>query len=920
MFRSVLVLAAALVHLCAGESVIFPSGETLNSVDEVPDGYASAISTSSLLFDSEGLDSVSLSVYVPVSRWKSPDQRYFRANPTFIACLQNTSTALSGEDKPIEIAEGYRTAAESPSSDALTTGEAAVVRFTNATDGMTVNDIVRVAIQQCVPVFEDVQRNIGIGVTDDTVLIQMRPDDGSDLGFESDWWAYLDSAYDLATTPTCDEDTVLSSNGDKYPSTATSAEAEVGAIDYAITRDSEDFKRLVQYPASYILFADEESSSSWCGTEGAPCNPCASHPAGFTPSQRCADRTMSKRLFTALRRVDKHVRAQLNAQLRITEAWDEPHSGAVDGDQAENSLHYEGRAAKLELSGSSDLTSLAKYCICADIDYVEHKGTYLFVAVQKQEAYSSNYIEFDSEALVPVLPPSVATETYEVGEVYTHAYLFDSDGRENKNLCDDGTIGDFKDPDERYFRLDPTLVKCYQAISTRDNKYNGDGAARRKIVVLVSYRSTPAQSNEYPMTDPRYMAFNRGYAMQLSYEDGVDTTIYNPAQLATYAASQCGKIFKTAGVSMGLGLYTDSIFVDMRGEQELWVETSDALPDGMSEDEWFDKTDEYIFASEEDRIIEPDDPISACLDFIPAQMQSPDFDHNRVPAQRRRKRTTSEVCTQTSSTTHCSQTASHRQTEVAHVMRAVTRLHLEGDLQDRLQTALEGCLGVCGTCMEGTLWDSKVEHCNNFMHWVPILLGNNETDVTNIHNRNNLALKADACHPGHCIVEAPLFSQLVGSVDERYRPDPSKSAEHEVYSPQENPLPVMDLLYKLYAIHAAGHVKVWVETVEEINMLQNPLEVVLAYNKNVTGVTVYVTDSELVADVETAARKFVEDLGASACNLYTRDTIAPLTVEAAPAAKRRRSPEYDLRHQLLEREQKWEERWMQSKLRSGGGM
>ncbi|XP_035662269.1 uncharacterized protein LOC118406388 [Branchiostoma floridae] len=918
MFRSVLVLLAALVHLCTGESVTFPSGEVLNSVDDVPDAYVSAINTSSLLFDSEGLDSVSLSVYVPVSRWKSPDQRYFRANPTFIACLQNTSTALSGEEKPIEIAEGYRIASDSPSSDALTTGEAAVVRFTNATAGMTVNDIVRVAIQQCVPVFEDVQRNIGITVTDDTVLIQMRPDDGSDLGFESDWWTYLDSAYDLATTPTCEEDTALSANGDKYPSTATSAEAEVGAIDSAITRDSEDFRQLVQYPASHILFADEESSSSWCGAEGASCNPCASHPVGFTPSQRCADRVMSKRLYTALLRVDKHVRAQLNARLRITEAWDEPHSGAADGDQAENSLHNEGRAAKLELSGSSDLTSLAKYCICADIDYVEHKGTYLFVAVQKQEGYLSNYIEFDNEALVPVLPPSSNTDTYDVSDVYTRAYLFDSDGKEDKYLCDDATIGDFKDPDERYFRLDPTLVKCYQAISTRDNKYN-NGAARRKIVVNVGYRSTPAQSNEYGINDPRYNTFNRGYAMQLSYEDGVDTETYNPARLATIAASQCGKLFKTAGVSIGLGLYTDSIFVDMRNEQELWVETSDALPADTSEDEWFDKTDEYVFASEEDRIIEPDDPVSACLDFIAPEKQSSDFEHPSS-AKRRKKRTANDVCTPSSSTTHCSQTAAHRDNEVSHVMSMVVRKYLEGDLEDRLRAALRGCTGACGTCMEGSIWDEKVRNCNNFMHWVPFNLGNNETDVTNIHPRNNLELKAYACHPGHCIIEAPLFSLLVQSVDERYRPDPAQSAEQELYSSEQNPLPIMDLLYKLYAMHARGQVNVWVATEEEINSLESSLQVAMVYNKDVTGVTIYVTNPDVVADVETAARKFVEDWATSACTEHTRDTIAPLTVEAAPAAKRRRSPEYDLRDQLLEREQKWEERWMQSKLRSGGGM
>lgn len=62
----------------------------------------------------------------------------------------------------------------------------------------------------------------------------------------------------------------------------------------------------------------------------------------------------------------------------------------------------------------------------------------------------------------------------------------------------------------------------------------------------------------------------------------------------------------------------------------------------------------------------------------------------------------------------------------------------------------------------GEIYDSKTEHCNNFLHWVDFTLLNSVPDVTNFFVRTNRAATKYACEGGEdCIENSPLFS-LVG--------------------------------------------------------------------------------------------------------------------------------------------------------------
>jgi hypothetical protein len=65
-------------------------------------------------------------------------------------------------------------------------------------------------------------------------------------------------------------------------------------------------------------------------------------------------------------------------KLRLLEAWDEGHSGAPAGDTASGSVHREGRAAVLQLSGDANtpeaFTLLTRYALCAGADFVKNDG------------------------------------------------------------------------------------------------------------------------------------------------------------------------------------------------------------------------------------------------------------------------------------------------------------------------------------------------------------------------------------------------------------------------------------------------------------------------------------------------------------------------------------------------------------------
>ena len=63
------------------------------------------------------------------------------------------------------------------------------------------------------------------------------------------------------------------------------------------------------------------------------------------------------------------------------------------------------------------------------------------------------------------------------------------------------------------------------------------------------------------------------------------------------------------------------------------------------------------------------------------------------------------------------------------------------------------------------------------------------------------------------------------SIHSRYRPDPTKSVQEELYTKSANPLPALQVMSRIYAMHASGLVRFWVEDEADLASLRSSLQV-----------------------------------------------------------------------------------------------
>ncbi|KAI8492680.1 hypothetical protein Bbelb_297210 [Branchiostoma belcheri] len=641
--------------------MFYPVGDPASLGAELQDPK----NTGSELYDSQGIENVPLSLNFEVSEFKSPTNRYFRAHPAVMDCLQRTYNVMRRDDETVEIAEGYRTSADSPSDVYLQSGAAAVIQLNQEEGGTkTMQDLAAVVIEICVPIFQEVYGDIGLILYSDKLHVRLQGADDSGPHFSADSgasmdtaaftaWAegQIDEAYEPIATPECEidedeEEVPTLASGGSWPAGET-VESACGTIDYPVTRDKvEDFKRLVQYPANNIVFENEERSEAWCGSaERGRCVDCSTGIVGSGLDDRCADRVMTKSMLDLLRKVQKMVKDEFTGvKLKVLEAWDEPHAGATEGDAPAESLHFEGRAAKLTLTDgdTSKLPQLAKNAICAGANFVEHKGDHVFVAVRKQLGFTPTFVDFPENTLISVRAPADLEMNYTLPDqdlsnnnnATMPMLLFDSDGKWGMNVGANVTVDDFKDPDARYFRLNPVLVECYEALALRENKWKKHDEVYRNIKILEGYLTTEHQDDRFNLSDPRYDRHNLGWAMRVGYygDQVDDPEVYTPLRLAKFAVIKCGPLFADNRKSIGVGMYNRSVFVDIRDDAKFWVDEPDVLPVNVTAWDWADEMAMLLEYAIEGRIIEPDSLERACLFSDPTKPQSVDFQHKHSEA------------------------------------------------------------------------------------------------------------------------------------------------------------------------------------------------------------------------------------------------------------------------------------------------
>lgn len=928
----------------SSETYEFPSGEKFTLVDEssLPDAslYADVKNTGSFLLDSQETAKTTekrLAKNVPVSKFMShtAGERYLRAHPGFLRCLQQVIMKLRQQDIRVEILKAFITSLESTGSTEdqyLQSGCGAELGIASGSSGRLV-DIASTAFKVCPVILEREMRDLYVNLMSDRVHVHMSGPEHtgptfvdttsvfSDPKAQAQTWTN-DGLEPLATVD-CSNFSVLAS-GEHYPARFTH-ERVLGNIDVKVTRNMTEFKRLVQYQGTNIEFENSEAGGSWCGEKGNQCpTKCANELQGNTLNERCADRVMSSRLLTVLNKLQKKARVTLGDKLKVLEAWDEPYDGHNEGDSATDTLHYEGRAAKVTLSSgiTSKLGQLSQLAICSGADYVEHKGTHLYIGA-KRYLNGGSKVLFPNMELLEVEVPEAVKAAYKLSSAFSENEkrqypLFDSSGRLNGTLSPGVTVGQFVSKNYRYFRLNPKLHDCYVDIVYHENKQRKNTDPAVEIEVTRGFLSNYENNRKFDaVQDKRINKHNLGVAMQIKYKNTPDLPpSYTPYRLFKTAIDKCAPRFYLGKKAMGVGLYADSVYVDIRAKFHMMKESLDHMPEGANRETFEDEVTQRFYLARGGKIVDPENVTSACILQTAPKPQSSNFKHEHsevVKRKRRRKRADDDKsCVPTRYTKFCSSTEPFRKAVIQDIKTMLDRKPSRGKSRTDVLNALEGCFGDCGTCLEGEIYDSKTEHCNNFLHWVDFTLLNDSPDVTNFFVRSNRAATIHACEGGNdCIENSPLFSLVAPSVEKIYRPDPKKSVEHELYSVANNPSPVFKLLEDIYAIQASGIVKFWVRDDTEMTALKRQLEVVMLYNKNVTRIQIHVERYNIARDaVKSVVEQAAKTMANNGCPDVARETLTPYEILEIPSEKKKRAAEPPtLRYQIRDYHKNFEARW-----------
>ncbi|CAC5373291.1 unnamed protein product [Mytilus coruscus] len=902
-----------LLQYGSSEKIAFDTGISLDVVDPdllgtEKDNVADPVNTGSYLFKAKNDgDTRALTLNILVRDFKSADSLYFRAHPTFLKCIQAAMTKLRNANKQVAVKQGFQTSNDvgggaSDRENYLRSGAGITLQ---AKQGVTVtlDEIVTAVLQTCPVPMMKLERDIGIEKLADGVHVHMKGADhtsGPTFTGVSGEYDDINSGLDPQKIPDCSNLNTVAS-GAYYPGGYDDPTKVVGVVDEPVDRTmTVDASRLVQYLGNNIEFSD---CTNYAGN------------ALTGPTQRCAQRTMTTRMYNAVKYLQKMVIDNMSGKLEITKAWDD--TGANP-----DSLHSEGRALTVKLkasSSSADMTTLSRYAICAGVDYVAHKGDHLLLAVKKMKGDIANMIQFKSIQLMAVEPPSSKASYYSLPSEFTETEinakysLFDSSGREDFKLNDNATVGMFmsQDPDYRYFRLDPRIVECYSSIVDSENKNSDDLI---EVEVIRGYISNPEQASLMDVMDDRYETHTLGVALQIRYKNGTVGPDFTPQRLAQKAVEQCSPVFNHTGSdeeAVGIGIYKDSVFVDIRDQFELWVEKDEYIPTGYTLETYTDFMEKRAELANDFRIVDPDDMTEACALAHPPAKQSLTYDYDEPEIskrKRRRKRATADDCIPTYSTPHCSLVAKHLQEEVDEIWTETNRKWIYRNATE-VKEALDNCLGICGTCLTGAIYDSKLKHCNNLLHWLPFEMMNDDPDITNFYPRDNLIARGLACNGGeHCLEKAPLFSILMPSIKRLYRPDPTKSVKELIYASEENPTPCPQILDELYASHAKGIVKFWVADETDITSFKHGLQTAMLYNKDVTKVHVYVLNAHSKEVVDGVLQGFTREFATTGCPKYTRETVAEFEVLDPPHHVRRRAASHIHNHKnkLVQDAMNWE--------------
>jgi hypothetical protein len=704
--------------------------------------------------------------------------------------------------------------------------------------------------------------------------------------------------------------------GASFP--AGSATQWCGQIDDQVLRDqAKAFGQLTRFIADNVVY----DRSAWS--------------AGY----------VTARMDVTLRVFSNLIRQHMNAtQVLLLRAWD---SNPIDPDVESvldvTNLFFEGRSVVVSLNNDTNdatMTTLSRLAVCAGFDHISRNGSEtLTLSVKNQRGRLANYAIFPSATFLEVNPPfhvEGAEETYEdpFAQSEDLAPLFDSSGRQDEELSPalptvpmtgsenpqssssgpvsyaqtNANLG-FKVRDflsrvpvsmggnqtingtspmvtARYFRLLPELAFCIQRVEDVIT-LGGDVPFTDALYIKTAYQTLQQERRDnLPVYDGVTRRHRSGRAAELMFYrefQAPGSMVNHTRRLMETVVDRCGAIAgNTKGLQVTVGMTRNSVYIDFRPGTEPQVFATDDC--GMTNDELLAAVKARLAVA--DRIIDPFNRARACKAPYPQKMSAA-YEYTSVPLPGRRRRDLGSCTDALTPSTHCTASAAVRAElalKVWDTIKEKTFLRPKAEVR----SALDGCLLPCEECGKGAIAEQKRAACSNFAHWAPLgfIDGPGESNFYTLDNANTEGL---ACQAGKCTKSSPLYGALALALFARFKPDPEMPQEELVYSPEDNPNPSIKFVQELHTLHVSGNVTVWLADAAEISPLSEMLQTLMAYNKDVTLVTLRLLEwkdrEQVVARMESHI-----DTWTNLCPDHTRSHVAPYVVEQAsmPAGQGRR--------------------------------
>ncbi|XP_061177744.1 uncharacterized protein LOC133186527 [Saccostrea echinata] len=642
-----------------------------------------------------------------------------------------------------------------------------------------------------------------------------------------------------------------------------------------------NYDRLYQYTFDDIKFDPEDPTSMWCGSPLRPCSNCSSISTKDSWNI-CSNRLMTPRTALRLRRLAVLVRHH-SSNIRVLKAFEEENEKNRDS-MVKSSLFREGRALMITLEEPSFITysKLAGLAICAGFDFVSHMNdTFLELFVKPQEQFISHIIMYPSGLTLT----GVSNRNTDFEREYLLPSLFVNETRipllidgqnENTQLSSRYTISDFKCPGYRFIRIDPSLIECLELASDEFGE---------KIEVLSGYRTRSVNLENIDMRPIKErFRFHVGQSVEIASKKGTEIDLI---KIGIAIMRMCPPISRPQQRAIGIGCHKDRLYLDFHpmkfGNEELYID----LWNNGGKSIYLNLLPRVNTALKGGPIIVPMNKSRSCQNRVGQELSYLVFQLGQK-----------EQCKNTAEREFCSKTFRYRKEQADLLQERLSSAAGSQNLpRSEIISEINACIvDTCGGCLDsGSTWDKKVQRCSVMVNKYikrasrPFQSLHNRATFFNTGNHES-TVHSLACHFGFvCVENIQIYSLLMPLLTATFRPDPSRSVEERLFTPEDNPSPLLEIISREMAIRASGVVRVFLDSSKDLSNLRHVLKVLLVHNTNIQEVQFHITENLKKETIKAALQRKIETWSGNTCNTWSRFAVAAYSIQIIPNHRHKRS-------------------------------